>query len=330
MHRYVIKRLLMMIPVLLGVTLLVFIMLEITPGDPARQILGEMATEEMVEELREEMGLNDPFVVRYVRYVWGVMHGDFGDSYMTGRPVFEEVVERFPTSLKLAALGTLIAVLVGVPLGILSAIKQYSWMDTILVGTAMVGVSMPSFWLGLILILVFSVQLQIFPSSGLEDGWLSWVMPAITIGYISAASIFRMTRSSMLEVIRQDYIRTARAKGQKETKVITKHALKNAVIPIITMVGLRFGGALGGSVITEQVFSIPGLGQLMVNAINNRNYPVVQGGVLLIALSYSVINLLVDILYAYADPRIKAQYSVKKVTASKRTPPAAGKEAAQQ
>ena len=330
MHRYVIKRLLMMIPVLLGVTLLVFIMLEITPGDPARQILGEMATEEMVEELREEMGLNDPFVVRYVRYVWGVMHGDFGDSYMTGRPVFEEVVERFPTSLKLAALGTLIAVLVGVPLGILSAIKQYSWMDTILVGTAMVGVSMPSFWLGLILILVFSVQLQIFPSSGLEDGWLSWVMPAITIGYISAASIFRMTRSSMLEVIRQDYIRTARAKGQKEAKVITKHALKNAVIPIITMVGLRFGGALGGSVITEQVFSIPGLGQLMVNAINNRNYPVVQGGVLLIALSYSVINLLVDILYAYADPRIKAQYSVKKVTASKRTPPAAGKEAAQQ
>ena len=330
MHRYVIKRLLMMIPVLLGVTLLVFIMLEITPGDPARQILGEMATEEMVEELREEMGLNDPFVVRYVRYVWGVIHGDFGDSYMTGRPVFEEVVERFPTSLKLAALGTLIAVLVGVPLGILSAIKQYSWMDTILVGTAMVGVSMPSFWLGLILILVFSVQLQIFPSSGLEDGWLSWVMPAITIGYISAASIFRMTRSSMLEVIRQDYIRTARAKGQKETKVITKHALKNAVIPIVTMDGRRFGSALGGSVITEQVFSIPGLGQLMVNAINNRNYPVVQGGVLLIALSYSVINLLVDILYAYADPRIKAQYSVKKVTASKRTPPAAGKEAAQQ
>lgn len=319
MHRYVIKRLLMMIPVMLGVTLVIFLMLEITPGDPARMILGDTATEEMVAELREEMGLNDPLIVRYFRYVWDVLHGDFGTSYITGRPVFEEIIERFPTSLLLASLATIVSILIGVPLGIISAVKQYSLLDNILVGVAMVGVSMPGFWLGLMLVLLFSVQLGWLPSSGFA-GPLYWILPSITIGYISAASIYRMTRSSMLEVVRQDYIRTARAKGQTESKIITRHALKNAVIPIITVVGLRFGGSLGGSVITEQIFSIPGLGQLMIQAINNRNYPVVQGGVLLIAISYSIINLLVDILYAFVDPRIKSQYGSKK--ARKRAPAA--------
>ncbi len=312
MWRYILKRLLMMIPVMVGVTLLVFLMLEITPGDPARQILGEQATEEMVQQLREEMGLNDNFFVRFARYVWNVCHGDFGISYTTGRSVFQEIIERFPTSLKLAAFATLVSVMVGIPLGVFSAIKQYSWVDSILVGIALVGVSIPSFWLGLMLILVFAVHLDWLPSSGFS-GPLFWILPSITIGYISAATIFRMTRSSMLEVIRQDYIRTARAKGQKESKIITKHALKNAIIPIITVIGLRFGGSLGGSVITEQIFSIPGLGQLMINAIHNRNYPIVQGGVLLIALAYSLINLFVDILYAFADPRIKSQYSRKTV-----------------
>lgn len=326
MWRYILKRILMMIPVMLGVTLLVFLMLEITPGDPARQILGEQATEEMVQQLRDDMGLNDNFFVRYARYVWNVCHGDFGTSYTTGRPVFDEIIERFPTSLKLAALATILSGLLGIPLGIFSAIKQYSWVDSILVGVALIGVSMPGFWLGLMLILLFSVTLGWLPPSGFE-GPLYWILPSITIGYISAATIFRMTRSSMLEVIRQDYIRTARAKGQRESKVITKHALKNAIIPIITVMGLRFGGSLGGSVITEQMFSIPGLGQLMINAINNRNYPVVQGGVLLIALSYSLINLLVDILYAYADPRIKSQYSAKSAKRqSKLIPAPAAKE----
>lgn len=308
MLRYIGKRLLQMIPVLLGVTFIIFSLMEITPGDPARQILGQEATEEAVEALREELGLNDPFLVRYKNYIFGVLCGDFGTSYTTKEPVFHELMARYPTTVLFAVLTVLIASLIGIPLGIISATRQYSWVDNFATGFAMLGVSIPTFWLGLMLMLLFSVKLNWLPATGFY-GPIYWVLPAITVGLPASAGIIRMTRSSMLEVIRQDYIRTARAKGQTEHKIIYGHALENAMIPVITVVGITFGQSLGGQIVTEQVFAVPGLGKLMVEAINARNYPVVEGGVLLIAFAYCVINLLVDIIYAYLDPRIKSQYS---------------------
>ncbi|HCL79742.1 MAG TPA: peptide ABC transporter [Synergistaceae bacterium] len=308
MHRYVLRRVVMMIPVLLGVSLVIFTMMYFTPGDPARLILGDTASEAEVEALREEMGLNDTFIVQYSRYLKkAIAHGDLGTSYVTGRPVITEIVARFPTTMLLAMLSVIVSVLIGIPTGIISATKQYSIFDNMAMIFALLGVSMPNFWQGLILIIVFSLHLGWLPASGFY-GPSYWILPALTIGTGTAATITRMTRSSMLEVIRQDYIRTARAKGQSEIVVILKHALKNALIPIITVIGLQFGRGLGGAILTESIFSIPGLGKLMVDSIKARNYPVVQGGVLFIAVMFSFINLLVDILYAYADPRIKSQY----------------------
>ncbi|NLD97194.1 MAG: ABC transporter permease, partial [Synergistaceae bacterium] len=278
------------------------------PGDPARLILGETASETEVRELREEMGLNDPFLLQYGRYLKkAVFEGDLGTSYVTGRPVVTEIVARFPTTMLLAVLSVCISVLIGIPTGIISATRQYSIFDNLAMILALVGVSMPNFWQGLVLIIVFSLHLGWLPASGFY-GPAYWILPALTIGTSTAATITRMTRSSMLEVIRQDYIRTARAKGQTELVVILKHALKNALIPIITVIGLQLGRGLGGAILTESIFSIPGLGKLMVDSIKARNYPVVQGGVLFIAVMFSFINLLVDVLYAYADPRIKSQY----------------------
>jgi peptide/nickel transport system permease protein len=298
----------MMLPVLLGVSLVVFSMMYFTPGDPARLILGETASETEVRELREEMGLNDPFLLQYGRYLKkAVFEGDLGTSYVTGRPVVTEIVARFPTTMLLAVLSVCISVLIGIPTGIISATRQYSIFDNLAMILALVGVSMPNFWQGLVLIIVFSLHLGWLPASGFY-GPAYWILPALTIGTSTAATITRMTRSSMLEVIRQDYIRTARAKGQTELVVILKHALKNALIPIITVIGLQLGRGLGGAILTESIFSIPGLGKLMVDSIKARNYPVVQGGVLFIAVMFSFINLLVDVLYAYADPRIKSQY----------------------
>lgn len=308
MHKFVLNRILMMLPVLLGVSLVVFSMMYFTPGDPARLILGETASETEVRELREEMGLNDPFLLQYGRYLKkAVFEGDLGTSYVTGRPVVTEIVARFPTTMLLAVLSVFISVLIGIPTGIVSATRQYSLFDNLAMILALVGVSMPNFWQGLVLIIVFSLHLGWLPASGFY-GPAYWILPALTIGTSTAATITRMTRSSMLEVIRQDYIRTARAKGQTELVVILKHALKNALIPIITVIGLQLGRGLGGAILTESIFSIPGLGKLMVDSIKARNYPVVQGGVLFIAVMFSFINLLVDVLYAYADPRIKSQY----------------------
>jgi len=308
MHKYILNRILMMLPVLLGVSLVVFSMMYFTPGDPARLILGETASETEVRELREEMGLNDPFLLQYGRYLKkAVFEGDLGTSYVTGRPVVTEIVARFPTTMLLAVLSVCISVLIGIPTGIISATRQYSIFDNLAMILALVGVSMPNFWQGLVLIIVFSLHLGWLPASGFY-GPAYWILPALTIGTSTAATITRMTRSSMLEVIRQDYIRTARAKGQTELVVILKHALKNALIPIITVIGLQLGRGLGGAILTESIFSIPGLGKLMVDSIKARNYPVVQGGVLFIAVMFSFINLLVDVLYAYADPRIKSQY----------------------
>lgn len=312
MYKYILRRLLMMIPVLLGVLFIVFCIIEITPGDPAQIMLGEAATPEAVASMREEMGLNDPFIVRFVNYVWGVVTRlDFGVSYNSKLPVIEEILGRFPKTVTLAALSALISVVMGVSLGIISATRQYSLIDKISTAVALLGVSMPSFWQGLLSIIIFSIWLGWLPASG-SYGWEYWVLPSVTLGTAAAATIMRMTRSSMLEVIRQDYIRTARAKGQTEKVVIYRHALKNALIPVVTVVGMQFGALLGGSVLVESIFAIPGLGKYMVDAIKQRDFPVVQGGVLFLALVFSFVNLIVDIMYSYIDPRIKSQYKSDK------------------
>lgn len=308
MHKYIARRLLLLIPVIIGVTFIIFSMMYFTPGDPARIILGESAKAEDVSRLREELGLNDPYFVQFGNYVKkAVLEQDIGKSYVTKRPVVTEITDRFPTTLKLAAFSIIIAVVIGIPIGIISATKQYSLFDNVSMVLALIGVSMPNFWQGLLLILFFSVYLGWLPSSGFSS-FKHMILPAVTIGTSTIAVITRMTRSSMLEVVRQDYIRTARAKGQVESKVINHHALKNALIPIITVIGIQFGYLLSGAVLTESIFAVPGVGRLMVQSIKERDFPVVQGSVLFIAVAFSLVNLLVDILYAYVDPRIRSQY----------------------
>lgn len=307
MHKYIFRRLLMLIPVLIGVSFLVFTILSLTPGDPAQLILGESAPKEAILKLRDEMGLNDPFVVQYFNFIRKAIVGNFGTSYTTGREVFGEIFQRFPNTLLLATLGVIISVSIGIPVGIISATKQYTFIDSFSMIAALLGVSMPNFWLGLMLILTFSVKFRLLPSGGFES-LKSVILPALTLGVGAAAIVTRMTRSSMLEVIRQDYIRTARAKGVLEKVVIRKHALKNALIPVVTVVGLQFGGLLGGAVLTESVYSWPGVGRMMVDAIRQKDTPTVLATVVFLATTFSVVNLLVDILYAYIDPRIKSQY----------------------
>ncbi|MEG1800950.1 MAG: ABC transporter permease, partial [Oscillospiraceae bacterium] len=275
-------------------------------------MLGDGAPPEAVEQVREELGLDDPYVVQLARYVKKVVFNlDLGNSYITKKPVFNEITERFPTTLKLALLSVTISIIVGVSTGIVSATQQYSIFDKIATSIALLGVSMPTFWSGLMAILIFAVTLGWLPASG-SYGPEYWILPACTLGLHCSATIMRMTRSSMLEVIRQDYIRTARAKGQNERMVVMYHALKNAMIPVATVIGMQFGGLLGGSILIETVFAIPGLGKYIIDSINMRDNPVVQGGVLLLALSFSIVNLGVDILYAYLDPRIKSQYKLSK------------------
>ena len=308
MLRYIVRRVLFLIPVLLGVAFCVFTLLYLTPGDPARMVLGDLATEDAVQEFRNREGLNDPFLVQFGNYVWkAVTKGDIGRSYVTKRLVAQEVWSAFPATLKLSALAMVIAILVGLPCGILSAIKQYSIFDTLTMIFAMIGLSMPVFWLGLLLILLFSVHLRWLPSSGFGT-FKATILPAVSLSAQAISKVTRMTRSSMLEVIRADYIRTARAKGQKESVVIWVHALHNALIPVVTLCGLQFGHLLAGAILTESIFAIPGVGRLMVSSIMQRDYPMVQGGVLFIAIAFSIVNLLVDLVYAYIDPRIKAQY----------------------
>lgn len=308
MWRYIAKRLLMLIPVLLGVIFIIFALNEITPGNPARELAGDMATEEDIAQLQEEMGLNRPFLVRFGSYVFNlVTKGDLGTSYQTKQPVFDEVMERLPTTLLLTVLSTAFMVIVGVPLGIISATRQYSVLDNICNVVGLIGVSMPTFWQGLMSILLFSVYWGLLPGSGFY-GPLYWILPTFTIGTANAAQIMRMTRSSMLDVIHQDYIRSARAKGLSERTIIRKHALKNALIPILTVVGMNVGLLLGGAAVTESVFAIPGLGMYLLEAINARNYPAVQGGVLIMAFMFCFVTILTDILYAFVDPRVKAMY----------------------
>lgn len=306
-HKYIIKRLLMMIPVVIGVSLLVFVVLKMTPGDPARVVAGAEADEATVQEIREELGLNKPLLQQYVDYMIDLLHGDMGNSYTTGKPVFSEILSRMPTTFVLAFTGVLVAVLIGLPLGIISATKQYSILDNISTLLALTGVAMPNFWLGLMLILIFSLKLGWLPS-GSADTWQGYILPAITLGVGATANFMRTMRSSMLDVIRQDYIRTVRAKGASEDRVIMHHALRNALIPVVTVIGLQIGTLLGGAVVNETVFSLPGIGTLMINSINKKDEPVVMGCLITFAIAFSLVNLFVDILYAYIDPRIKSQY----------------------
>ena len=308
MIKYIVRRLIALIPVLLGVTLIVFTLLYFTPSDPALVMLGDDATPEAIAQIHEELGWNDPFWVRYFNYVADLLHGDLGDSYTNGKPVFELLIERLPKTITLALISTAIAVTLGIVLGIIAAIKQNSIFDNLCMLLALVGISMPHFWQGLLLMLLFGVKLGWLPISGWGEVG-NVILPSLTIGLGSMAIIARMTRSSMLEVINQDYINFAKAKGQKSGKIITGHELRNALIPIITTIAIQFGNMLGGSVITETIFAIPGVGKLMVDSIRNGNYPVVQGGVLLIACIYCVNNLLVDVIYAFVDPRVKTNLS---------------------
>lgn len=307
MAKFIGKRLLMLIPVLIGVSLIVFTLMQLSPGDPAMIILGAQAAPEDIAILREEMGLNDPLIVQFFRFLLGMFTLDFGTSYKDGMPVLTKLLEALPYTAQLTFSAVLLALLIGIPAGIISATKQYSIFDRIASVLALIGFSTPNFWLSIMLILVFSVNLQWLPVSG-TGSLLHLVLPSIALGVQSAAVFTRMTRSSMLEVLNMDYIRTARAKGLSERVVILKHALKNALIPVITVVGLQIGLLFGGAILTETVFAWPGIGRLMIDSIRAKDTPVVQGGVIFTASIFVFINLLVDILYAYVDPRVKAQY----------------------
>ena len=308
MIRYVIKRLLLLIPIMLGVSFLVFTILNIVPGDPARVILGENATAEEVAQLNHELGYDLPFVTRYINFLVGVVtRFDFGNSYRTGAPVLEDVLNRLPTSITVAVCSIVGAVVIGVPLGIYSAVKQYSVMDNVLRFIGIFLASVPPFWLGMLLIFTFALNMRILPSSGVSN-WKGYILPSLALALPYASAMLRFTRSAMLETIRQEYIKTARAKGTPEMRVLVAHALKNAALPIITIVGTSFGGLLGGAVVTESVFSLPGLGTLLVMGIRMKDIPVVMGATVFYAFMFGFIMLLVDLLYAFADPRIKAKY----------------------
>ena len=307
MHRYILKRLVQLIPVILGVVLIIFLIMDLTPGDPARMVLGNMASEEAIAAFREEQGLNDPLPIRYLRYVFDMLRGSLGTSYRSSRPVIDELLARFPATMQLASASIIFALVISVPIGIVSALKQNSLFDTVGMVAALLGIAMPAFWLGLILIISFSLKLDWLPSSG-SGSFTHLILPAVANGVSCAANIARITRSSMLEIIRQDYIRTAKSKGIGKMKVVLKHAMGNCWIPVITVAGLQFGTMLGGTVIIENVFAWNGVGDFLLKSISAKDTPCVLGGIVMFTVVFSVVNLLVDIVYAFIDPRIKAQY----------------------
>ena len=311
MLKYIGKRLLMLIPVILVTSFLIFWAMSLTGGAPARQIAGDRAAEAEVDAIREEMGLNDPFLVRYGNYMKGMLTGDMGKSYVTNKDVFRTFMEKLPNTLMLGGAAVLIAIIVSLPLGIYTAIHQNTWKDTAGMVFALFGTSMPNFWLGLMLIILFSLKLHWLPSGG-KNGIASLILPALTVGFGLAALITRTTRSSMLDVIRQDYMTTARAKGCSEKRVIFRHGLKNALIPIITAIGLQMSLVITGSVLAETVFSWPGIGRLVYDSISKRDTPMVTGSIIMCSVLMCIINLIVDLIYAFFDPRIKAQYSKKR------------------
>jgi peptide/nickel transport system permease protein len=334
MGRYILKRLLNLIPVLLGITLLVFILLHLIPGDPAQILAGTRATPEIVEGIREQLGLNQPLPVQYLLFLGNLLRFNLGNSIMSGASIIQEIVIRWPATFELSVAAMLIALIVGIPAGVLAAVRKNSAIDNLTMSGSLVGVSMPVFWLGLLLIYLFAVNWQWLPPglrmsqevassfkpltgfyvvdallqlnwNALKDVLAHLVLPALTLSTIPLAIIARITRSAMLEVLSQDYIRTARAKGVLERWVIFKHALKNALLPVVTIIGLQFGTLLSGAILTETIFSWPGIGFWIYDGILNRDYPVVQGGVIFVSISFVLINLLVDISYAFLDPRIQ-------------------------
>ncbi len=304
MHQYIIRRILLTIPVILGVSTLVFVFIHLIPGDPVQVMLGESAKAADVENLRRGLGLDRPLAEQYVRFLRGLATGDLGVSIHTGQPILHTILTRLPATLELTAAAMLVALLLAIPLGVIAAAKQYSLLDNGSMFLGLLGISMPHFWLGPLLILLFSVHLRWLPVSG-RGGLAHLILPAITLGTALAAILTRMTRSSVLEILHEDYITTARAKGVREVVVVFKHALRNALIPVITIIGLQCGALLSGALITETVFAWPGLGRLTISAIQTRDYPLVQGCVLMISLSYVCVNLLTDLAYAWVDPRIR-------------------------
>ena len=308
MWRYIAKRLLMLIPVLLAVAFVIYAIMNVAEGDPVYSVAGADATEEQLAALREEMGLNGSLVERYFRYIGNLLKGDLGISYVSKQDVMKIYLQRLPNTLKLASMTMIFATLIALPLGIIAAVNQNSWIDTVSMVLALIGLSMPNFWLGLLLIILFSLKLGWFPSGG-NEGFKSIILPAFTVGAGLAALLTRTTRSSMLDVIRQDYLRTARAKGVPEKTIIRKHALRNALIPIITIFGVQFSNVLGGSVLAETVFAWPGVGRLVVDAIDQRDIPTVTGALVMTTMLVTIVNLMIDIVYAFVDPRIKAKYS---------------------
>lgn len=333
MARYIARRLLNLIPVLLGITLLVFIFLHLIPGDPAIAMLGDRATPEQVESLRERLGLNEPLPLQYLKFLGNLLRLDLGNGIISGVPIAEEIRIRWPATFELSVAAMVVASIIGIPAGVLAAVRKNSAVDNLTMSGSLLGVSMPVYWLGLLLIYLFAVNLNWLPPSGrlsidaggfrpitgfyvldailqgnfraLQDVLAHLILPALTLGTIPLAIIARITRSAMLEVLSQDYIRTARAKGLQERWVIFKHALKNAMLPVITIIGLQFGTLLGGAILTETIFSWPGIGSWIYEGILARDYPVVQGGVVFVAVAFVLINLLVDLSYAFLDPRIQ-------------------------
>lgn len=308
MHRFVIRRLMMMIPIVLGVSFIIFAILYVVPGDPATSILGAGATQEDIDLLNEQLGYNLPFFQRYFKYIFDAfVRFDLGTSYVNKLPVFQQIVERLPISFAVAFNAITFSVLVGVPLGVLSAVKQYSLIDTIPTGIALLMASLPGFLIGLVLMLIFSLRLGWLPSNGIGT-WQHYLMPMISLGLPYGGRQLRFTRSSMLETIRQDYVRTARAKGATEHTVIWKHAMRNALMPVITYAGNSFGVLIGGAVATETLFGLPGLGSFIVNGIKKQDVPVVMSGIIVFTVLFSLIMLAVDLSYAFVDPRIRAKY----------------------
>lgn len=309
MGRYILIRLLWMIPVVLGVTILIFSLMSIVPGDPAHIIGGEGLTETEYNEIRDDLGLNDPFIVQLGRYMYKLfIQFDFGDSYVTGKSITAELLTRLPYTLIVGLTGMALSLAIGIPLGVIAAVNRNGLGDRISMIIALLGVSLPQFWIALLMVILFSVKLSWLPAQGI-DTWTCYIMPAVALSFGGIAGQARQSRSSMLEVIRADYVTTARSKGLSEREVIVKHALPNALMPIITLAGSQLAHIFGGQVAIETIFSIPGIGSYLVNAINRRDYPVIQGSVILLAIVFSLVMLLVDLVYGFADPRIKAQFA---------------------
>lgn len=303
MLAFIVRRLILSIPTLFGVLILVFLLLYVAPGDPVQDMVGERADAETIARLRKELHLDDPLHIQFIKYTGGVVRGDFGNSYITNRPILKDIRERFPKTLILAGAAMLIATVIGITIGVLSARNQGGWFDRLGLGIAYLGISFPVYWVGLILILIFAIQLRWLPPSG-YGGIRYLILPALALGSRSIAFLARVTRSAMLDVLGGDFVRTARAKGLRERSVVIRHALRNALIPIITVLGLDFGYYLTGSILTETIFSWPGLGRYVVNAIARRDLPAIQGSVLFLSVVFVLVNLVTDLAYAKADPRV--------------------------